>query len=298
MTDNSKNSTSEAAPPQVKIRHKRWISVIWVVPIIAVIVTAYLAYGRFEEFGPTIAIHFKEGGGLRIGQTPLKYRGVAIGEVSAVGLTKDMQSVEVKIRLQRSAADVAREGSVFWIVSPEVGFSSITGLRTVLTGPEIDVLPGTGDKKTEFTGLDSAPVALEAKGLKITLRTTHLKSFLKPNTPVYYRGVEVGVVQDVALSSNATAADVHVLVREPYTKLVRGNSVFWDVSGASVHAGLFSGIDFRLESLRALATGGIAFATPSASAKPAKEGAMFPLYSGAPKGAAEWAPRIAVSAEE
>jgi paraquat-inducible protein B len=186
---------------------------------------------------------------------------------------------------------------VFWIERPEVGLDNITGLRTVITGPEIQIRPGQGASETEFTGLDSAPVAFEVEGLKIILRAGHLES-IRQNSPIYYRGVEVGIVQDVALNSNATAADVHALIQQRYTKLVRDNSVFWDVSGASLHAGLFSGINFKMESLRTLATGGIDFATPNVPGRLAKADTVFPLYAGAPKGASGWAPQIALSAEK
>ena len=298
MTDDPQDrKTTTARLPKATITRWRWsTSVVWIVPLIAAMVAGYLIYGRLQEFGPTVTIKFKDGSGLRINQTPLEYRGVTVGEVTAIELTKDMQDVEVQIRLHRSASDIAKEGTVFWIERPEVGLDNIAGLRTVITGPEIQVQPGDGASKTEFTGLDSAPVAFEVKGLKIILRASHLKS-IRQNSPIYYRGVEVGIVQAIALNSNATAADAHVLIQQRYIKLVRNNSVFWDVSGASMHAGLFSGIDFKMESLRTLATGGISFATPTTPSKTAREGTVFPLYAEAPKESQGWTPQITLPAE-
>jgi paraquat-inducible protein B len=87
---------------------------------------------------------------------------------------------------------------MFWIVRPEVGLGNITGLGTVITGSEINVLPGKGKEQSEFVGLEKAPVALEEKGLRIILVTGRLGS-LRPGSPIYYRGIEVGAVRESQL---------------------------------------------------------------------------------------------------
>ena len=284
--------------PKAKVRRRqRMFPVVWVVPLIAALVAGYLVYDRVREFGPKITVRFKDGTGLRTGQTPIKYRGVPIGEVTAVELSEDREQVLVTARLQRSAASIAREGAIFWIVRPEVGFGSITGLRTVITGPEIQVLPGNGEAKSEFLGLDRAPIAAEPEGLKIVLRTDRPRS-LKPNSPVYYRGVEVGVVQTVDLGPNAATADVHALIRQRYAVLVRSGSVFWNVSGASVSAGLFSGLQIKMESLRSMVAGGIEFATPDPNARQANNGTVFTLHGAPRKEWLQWAPRIQIPPEK
>jgi len=164
---------------KAKVTRNRWnFSIVWVVPVIAAILAGYLLYGRVQQLGPKITIKFRDGSGLKTGQTPINYRGVQIGEVAAVELTPDHQFVLVKARLQRSAASIAKQGAVFWIVRPEVGIGNITGLNTVITGPEIDVLPGNGEPQSEFFGLENAPVALEEKGLKITIVSNRLVKFL------------------------------------------------------------------------------------------------------------------------
>lgn len=294
MSD-SLEKAAEQLPRAALQKRKLIFPVIWVVPIAAALVAGYLVFERVRQFGPEVTIRFRDGGGLRSDLTPLKYRGVQIGEVSSIELSEDHQDVLVKARLRRAAASIAREGSLFWIVRPEVGLSNITGLGTVLTGPEIQVLPGTGAPRNEFNGLDSAPVALEAKGLKIVLRSPRSGS-LRANSPVYYRGVEVGVVQEIDLAPNATAVNVQVLIRQGYAGLVRGGSVFWRAGGASVSAGLLNGLEFKVESLRALVAGGVEFATPNdAGGKRVKDGAAFTLYDEPRKEWLGWSPQIRLS---
>ena len=291
MTREPHAEVSEPAP-RARVRRRRWgVSVIWTVPLVSAVVAGYLVYGRVREFGPTITLAFPEGGGIRSGQTPLRYRGVTVGEVSGVELGPALRSVRVRVRLRRSAAGLARDGSMFWIVSPETGLADLAGLRTVLTGPEIRVHPGGGELRTEFTGLDAPPVGLGEKGLVVRLRAPRLGA-VRPNSPVYHRGVEAGVVQETALSPDASAVEIRALIRHPYARLVRANSVFWNASGVRVTGGLFDGVDVRVESLRALATGGVAFATPDAPGKPAADGAVFSLADEPEDRWLEWAPKI------
>ena len=279
--------------PRARLRRRRLFNLAWIIPLLAAAVAGWLIWQRMQERGPEITIRFSDGGGLRVGITPVKYRGVVIGEVSGVRLSEDLRQALVRVRLQRAAAAIAREGAVFWILRPQVGFGNITGLNTVLTGPEIQVLPGAGDgpRVSEFTGLDAAPVGLETPGLKIVLRAERPRS-IRANTPVHYRGVEVGMVQKLELGPNALSADVHVLIFERYASLVREGSTFWDTSGVNVRGGLLKGVEVDIESLRTIATGGIEFATPSARAPRAKAGSVFFLHDKPKDEWLAWLPRI------
>jgi paraquat-inducible protein B len=281
--------------PAARVRRRRWaVSVVWVVPVLAAIVAGYLVWSRLQDVGPGITIRFKDGSGVKAGQTEIRYRGVPIGEVKAIDLGRDEQDVVVTARLRRSAAPIAREGSVFWIVRPEVAFGSISGLSTVITGPFIQVLPGTGKDRTAFTGLESPPLALERQGVKVVLVAANLGS-MRSGAPVYYRGVQVGLITGIELSRDATGAHAHVFIRQPYVKLVRVGSRFWTVSGLDVNLSLFRGLEVSMESLRSLATGGVAFATPEdAGAGSARDGTVFVLHDKPEKEWLKWSPKIAL----
>jgi len=278
--------------PKARTRKRRLFRLVWVVPFVAALVAGWLVLDRMREFGPTITIKFADGGGLRVGQTMIKYRGVQIGEVTGIELSEDHAQVLVKARLRRSAAAIAREGATFWIVRPQVGLGNITGLGTVFQGPEIQALPGKGDPTRLFTGLESAPVGLETAGLKIVLRAERPKS-VKPFSPVYYRGVEVGVVQKIDLGPNSSTADIQVLIWERYAPLVRTGSAFWNASGASVTGGLLRGMQVEVESLRALVAGGVEFASPEGSPR-AKPGTVYFLHESPRNEWLAWAPRIPI----
>jgi paraquat-inducible protein B len=283
--------------PRARVRRRRVLRLVWIVPAMALAVAAYLVFHRMQEYGPEITVSFADGGSLRVGQTPLRYRGVQIGEVSGIALSKDEKRALVRIRLTRSGAGIAREGSEFWIVKPRVGFGQVSGLTTVLSGPEIGVIPGKPDAspEREFTGLDNPPSTVIEGGLKIVLRGAHPK--MRADAPVYYRGVEVGVVQSIDLAPNALSADVHVVIYPRFAPLVREGSSFWDVSGLNVKGGLLKGLDVEFESLRAFLSGGIEFATPPGT-KRAKPGTVFFLYGEPKQEWLGWAPKIPLAPEK
>ena len=284
--------------PRAKVRRRRLFRLVWVVPVIALGVAAWLVWQHLRTIGPEITITFNDGAGLRVGQTPVKYRGVAIGEVSGVELSEDQKHVLVHARLARSAASMAREGTRFWIVRPQVGWGNVTGLNTVLSGPEIQALPASneGESAREFKGLESAPVGFETAGLKIVLRAERPMS-LRANSPIYYRGVEVGMVQRIDLAPNAASADVHVLILQRFAPLVRQGTAFWNVSGVNLKGSILKGIEVDFESFRSLVTGGIEFASPPNSAR-AKPGTVFFLHEQAKKEWLAWAPQIKIAPAE
>jgi paraquat-inducible protein B len=278
--------------PRARVRRRRLFRLVWVVPVVALGVAAWLVAQHMRSMGPEVSIRFADAGGIRVGQTPIQYRGVQIGEVTGVELAEDQKEAVVRARLHRSARRIASEGAMFWIVRPQIGLNQVTGLNTVLSGPEIQARPGQGNRaQREFKGLDNAPPAVDVQGLRLVLRAERPKG-VRVGTPVNYRGVEVGAVERVDLSPNANSADIHILVRSRFAPLVRSGSSFWNASGVSASGGILKGIEFELESLRTLYTGALEFATPSEKAPRAKPGTVFFLYDKPKDEWLNWTPKI------
>ena len=278
--------------PRARVRRRRLFRLVWVVPVLALAVAIYLVWAHMRSVGPEIAIRFNDVSGLRVGQTPINYRGVQIGEVIGIELSEDRRRAVVKARLHKSAAPIATEGAVFWIVRPQIGLGQVSGLNTVLSGPEIQVRPGNGEERlSEFNGLDNAPVGIDVPGLRLVLRAERPKG-IRVQTPVNYRGVEVGVVEKIELAPNSASADIHIVVRSRFAHLVRQGSAFWNTSGISATGGILKGIELEIESLRTLYTGAIEFATPSDKAARVKPGTVFFLHDKPKDEWLNWSPKF------
>ncbi|MCF5070122.1 MCE family protein, partial [Pseudomonas syringae] len=84
------------------------VSLVWIVPIVAVLVGISLVIHSKMQEGPTITLTFKTGSGLTANKTEVKYRNVVIGHVSDVGLSDDQKSVNATIKLAKQAEGFTR----------------------------------------------------------------------------------------------------------------------------------------------------------------------------------------------
>jgi paraquat-inducible protein B len=268
--------TAVPVPSRIEAVKRAKVSIVWAIPFVALIVGGYLVVARLQAIGPSVTITFQDGDGVLPGQTPIRYRGVRVGAVHSLELSGDRQKVKLEARLDHLAASLAREGSQFWIVRPQVSAAGLTGLQTIVSGPYIQVEPGNGKKPNEFIGIEKAPVAENLRnGLELILAAPHI-STLNAGAPVYTRGLEVGAVESVGFNEDATAVNIRIRIQDKYASLVRQNTVFWNAGGLDVSL-KFLGIDISAESMRSLVVGGIAFATPTPLTRPATANGMFDL---------------------
>lgn len=284
-------------PDTPKVTRAPSLPLVWVVPLIALAVGAWMIVREFRNRGPLITIEFPQGAGIEAGKTPLEFNGVPVGTVTRVELKQDLSAVVVELRLKRSAAALATEGAQFWIVSPEIGFSGVRGLETLFTGARLNVRPGRGGSATSFKGLAKAPpIENTEEGRAFVLQADRLGS-VSPGAPVFYREVKVGVVETSRLDDDAAGVLVRIRVKTPYARLVRTNTRFWNAGGVSFKMGLL-GAELKSTSLESLFVGGISFATPddpAGLAPEAPDGTLFTLHSEGDKEWLKWQPRIRIT---
>jgi len=263
--------------PRAKIQKNRFAWMFWLAPVAAVGLCGWFIYRDLIAGGPVITIFFQDADGLEVKNTIVKYRGAQVGEVTSLELTKDHQLVKVTARLTGSAATLARQGSTFWIVRPEVKVGSISGLGTIVSGVYIGVQPGSGTSTNVFTGAEKEPLAEEPGALHIVLHSPDLSS-LQELSPIFYRGIQVGEVLYYQLSSDAHEVVIHARIQKDYSPLVRAETKFWNAGGIDFRLGLFKGVQISAESPKTVLSGGVEFATPPESQNPATNGANFVLY--------------------
>jgi paraquat-inducible protein B len=285
--------------PPPKVSRAPAFPLIWVVPILAVAIGGWMLLRDEVNRGPEISIDFSDGSGVEAGRTNLVYMGVNAGTVTSVALKPGLTGVTVRVRLYKVAKPLASEGSKFWIVRPEIGFSGVKGLETLVSGVRLNAIPGSGPATTQFTGLDAAPAPdIVDEGRTFVIVCDQLGS-LTTGAPVFFRELKVGAVESSRLSDDSVSVLVRIHVDAPYVDLVRTNSKFWNTGGFSFKVSLL-GAELKDTSLESLLAGGIEFATPDTLplAPVATAGTRFPLFSEAQPEWIKWAPKIPIKSPE
>ncbi|NOX80515.1 MAG: MCE family protein, partial [Deltaproteobacteria bacterium] len=257
------------------------LSPIWILPLIALGIGAWLLYSSYRDAGIKCTIHFDNAEGITVDKTEVRYKGVAMGLVKDVTVDKDLQGVNLLVMMKRKARSSLVADSKFWIVRPEISAGKVSGLGTLLSGSYIAMRPGTSTvAATHFQGLSGPPaLSPHTPGLNIILKSDALFS-LQRGSPVYSKNLKIGEVQDYHLArDNSIVIAVHI--RPKFSRLIRTGTRFWNSSGISIEGNLQSGFNLRTASLAALIYGGISCGTPAslrASSPQAVNGQSFALY--------------------
>ena len=138
-------------------RGGRRLSVVWLVPLVAAAIAAWLAVTTLREQGPTVSIAFKTAEGLEAGKTKVRYKDIDVGTVQDLRLSDDLENVVAVAELRKQAEPFAAEGTRWWVVRPRVGASGVSGLGTLISGAYIGLDPGRGERTLSFTGLEEPP---------------------------------------------------------------------------------------------------------------------------------------------
>jgi paraquat-inducible protein B len=270
----------EPAIPQAR-RRRRWFSLVWIVPLLAVAVVAGLAIRAFADRGPLITISFSDAEGIEPGDTKIRHKDVDVGTVESLYLNSDMSRVFVRARMRRSVTSHLTSNTRFWIVKPRVGVGGISGLSTLVSGSYIEMYPGSGNspEQRSFVGLDDPPaLAPDMPGRSFVLHTNDLGS-LTAGSPLNYRGIPVGEVEGYQLDAAGKQINVYAFVRSPFEKYITSQTRFWNSGGIDLAVGV-QGLRFRASSWQQLISGGVSFDTPdnALDATESPVGTAFRLY--------------------
>lgn len=231
--EQANRSTSDQQHPEATVQGSPRIvsrlagSKLWIVTAACLIVAILLVVTAVGSRGTDITVSFEQGHGIKPGDT-LRHRGIEVGEVQSVEIAEDLKGATVRIKLQRKAADLAREGSKFWIERPRVSLARVAGLDTVVGAKYIAVQPGPDDapRQSSFEGVESPLSLMDAGALEITIRFREGNG-LAVGDVVKHRGIVVGEVTAVELNQELSGVNVSVRLAESASRLARASSQFW-----------------------------------------------------------------------
>ncbi|MCQ0969342.1 MlaD family protein (plasmid) [Paracoccus sp. TK19116] len=280
MSDNPNTPLRPTSPARKTARRaaEAGVSLIWAVPIIALVVTLFVAWNNFADRGSLIHVVFTDAAGITPGETALKFREINVGSVESVEFTEDLRSVVVDIRVDPDVARFIDADAQFWLVRPEVTARGVTRLDTVLTGAFIEGAwdDSPGNEQTTFTGLDRPPLFRgDQQGTWVTISTENAEG-LSEGAPVLYRGLQVGRMENLRIAENEETVLFDAFVEAPHDDRLSTATVFWDTSGVSVSLGT-SGVSVAVNSIASLLQGGVEFETMTSGGQPLSENHIFRL---------------------
>ncbi len=238
--------------------------------------------------------------GLKEG-APIRHKGIVVGQITKLHLTEDLQTIVATARVKKHTTPLFRTNTQLWIEKAQIGLSGMKNMETIIFGSFLSILPGDGAVSKIFQVLPEPPYTEIANrsGLGLILETNHLGS-LSTGAPVYYRQVQVGEVTGYQLAVTFQVVQVYITIYSQFEAIIRENTKFWNVSGAKIKGGVFSGLTIATESMEALMRGGVALATPDTEKSSPKVGPgyHFKLYEEPEKKWLDWNPNIVLLEEE
>lgn len=279
MSQEDSGAQSLPVAPEAQIQTGRGFSIIWVVPIIALLIGGWLTYKAMSEKGPVITITFESAEGLEAGKTTIKHKDLEIGKVSKIELKDDLSGVVVTAEMRRDTERYMTDKTDFWVVRARVAAGEVSGLGTLFSGAYIGCNPASeGVSRRAFLGLEKPPALTGGlPGRHYILQSASLGS-LDLGSPVYYRGIKVGRVVDYNFDITADSIQLKVFVNAPFHEKIRQHTRFWNASGVDFTVDA-TGVKLDTQSLVSILLGGITFDTlhdrPMAQAE---ENRVFQLY--------------------
>ena len=266
--------------PEVEESSKfNFITSIWIVPLIALIIAGWLGYKHFVERGPEIKIIFPQNEGLIAGQSVVKFRNVPVGKITKIYPDEETDGVVVLVRMNnKESKPYLTEHAKFWIVKPEVGLSGISGLDTLLSGTYMNVYSKVGGKnpQSKFIGL-TLPYRDSIEGEYFHLISANGES-VSVGTPIYYKNIKVGQVEYLYLGLDKQNIELIIFIDKQYAAYVTNNSKFWTKSTMNVNFAK-GNLDINIAPIGFLLEGGIVFSSPKDDKNSSVVyGRIFPLY--------------------
>jgi paraquat-inducible protein B len=264
LTDlsNKENQSSPANIEQIKS-----VSMIWFVPFIALLIGAWMVYYQLSNEGPLITIAFDSAEGMEIGKTKIKSSNVDIGEVKNIVLNESADGVIVTVRMAKNAEKLLNKNSGFWLVSPQISHTGISGLSTLISGVYIEFSPASiyeneeNELALEFIALKDPPVTPPGTpGLHLTLNSNDQFAYSKGD-PIIYKGLTVGRFEHIYFNFDERVVYYNAFIKAPYHQLVTTNTKFWDVSGLRMDL-TADGLSIQTGNIETMLTNGVTFDVP------------------------------------
>jgi paraquat-inducible protein B len=207
-------ASRRTAPAQAALHKSWWPGWIWAVPIAAVAIGVWLLVRFLTQGGSDITITFSNAYGIDPSSTDIQYRGMKVGSVTGIDLSKDGSHVDVSANIKDSAAKFLTSDTLFWLRGANPSLSDLSSLGAVLSGPTIVIEPGGGKSATHFNGITHKPAVPLHSGEPVVFGVSFdgPVGALTPGDPVKLRGFTVGEVKTIGFRYDLSSDQIETPV--------------------------------------------------------------------------------------
>lgn len=210
----------------------------------------------------SVTIIFKDTEGLKERFSQLTYKGVKIGKVTKISLNSD-KKVVVNAQIYNDYDAFAKAGTTYYLKKPKISLQQVENVGASVMPIDIGVIKSDAKEfQSKFVGFDSLSMVERLPSGNIYKVISKHSSSANVDSPIYYKNIEIGKINRVDLSNDGSSVVMDCLIYEKYTKLIRKNSTFYDISGLKVNVSLFSGAKIETNTLASIAKGGLLVVTP------------------------------------
>ena len=210
----------------------------------------------------SITILFDDVEGIHEEFSSLTYKGVKVGKVTKVSLNSKEQVV-LQAQIFKNYDSFTKDGTIFYLKKPRISFQEIANAGSTVMAVNIGVIKSKSKlHKTKFKGFDALPSVDKSFHGTIYKVESFNASSANIDAPIYYKNVEIGKINKVGLSADSSRVVMDCLIYSKYTKLIRKDSVFYDISGFNMKFSLFSDTKVESNTFTSILKGGLVVVTP------------------------------------
>lgn len=228
--------------------------------------TKFRLYPDLKTAGRGIPVRISVPDDNKISSTgaPIMYRGIEIGQVTDLSLSKGREQIIASAAIQPAFSDLLKSGSKFILEEAKVSLTGVENIANLVTGNFLTLVPGEGQKARHFNAIRKHEFNQEQEK-SIVIKLTSNNSFgLDVGANLLYKGIVVGSIIDVGLVENVGKSNVQnevfmdALIDNQYAHLIRSNNRFY-VTGSATAELTESGLSVTVPPAKQLLTGSISF---------------------------------------
>lgn len=190
--------------------------------------------------------------------SPIMYRGIEIGQITDLTFNDDRSHIKASAAVQPAFSDLLTSGAHFLLEEPSLSLSGSKNLANFVKGNFLTLIPSehpNNDANSRQFVAKRQAAFTQRHSMSITLWAEDSYGMEK-GTPILYRGIAVGRVVDVELTTDNVK--FVVTIDDKYRDLIHAKNRFY--LSSSVNAKLSDdGVNVTVPPAKQLLTGSISF---------------------------------------